>query len=346
MSQELTSLADLAKLPFDEIIDVRSPAEFAEDHIPGAINLPALDNEERAIIGTIYKQDSPFKARKQGAALVAMNAARHLQGPLADRDGGWRPLVYCWRGGQRSGSFTSILQQIGWRAEVVKGGYKAYRKLVVDALYQGCVPHRIVLIDGNTGTAKTRLLEMLDEAGAQVIDLEGMANHRGSLFGAMGDQPSQKWFESSLASSLAKLDPHVPTFVEAESYKVGDLLVPPAMWKAMQQSQRLTISASIDARAEYLARAYADVTEDTARLTATLEKLRPYHSAAQIDDWHLMAQTGQFVELAQGLMTLHYDPRYTKKAEERQRSDTTIRVEALDEDSLRTAAQQIRSIAG
>lgn len=193
MAITLSSLTQIAALGFDDIIDVRSPAEFAEDHIPGAINLPVLDDAERARVGTIYKQDSPFRARKIGAALVAANAARHLQGPLAERPGGWQPLVYCWRGGQRSGSFASILSQIGWRVELVSGGYKAYRSLVVAALYDQPFPCPVILLDGNTGSAKTELLHRLAARGVQVLDLEGLANHRGSLFGAMaGGQPSQK----------------------------------------------------------------------------------------------------------------------------------------------------------
>ena len=144
-----------------------------------------LDDAERAEVGTIYKQVSPFTARKVGAALVAANAARHLQGPLADKPGGWRPLVYCWRGGQRSGSFASILAQIGWRVETIAGGYKAWRGLVVEALYDQPFPCPVVVLDGNTGSAKTEILNMLPGLGVQVLDLEGLARHRGSLFGAM-----------------------------------------------------------------------------------------------------------------------------------------------------------------
>jgi tRNA 2-selenouridine synthase len=177
-------------LGFDDIIDVRAPLEFAEDHIPGAISLPVLDDAERAEVGTIYKQVSPFTARKVGAALVAKNASVHLQGPLAEKSGAWKPLVYCWRGGQRSGSFASILGQIGWRVDTIAGGYKAWRALVVKALYETPVASPVVVLDGNTGSAKTEVLLRLGAMGMQVIDLEGLARHRGSLFGHMpGGQP-------------------------------------------------------------------------------------------------------------------------------------------------------------
>ncbi|RDW11693.1 tRNA 2-selenouridine(34) synthase MnmH, partial [Paracoccus thiocyanatus] len=196
MDTRLTSLSDPALAGFDTIIDTRTPLEYAEDHLPGAINLPVLSNEERAQIGTIYKQVSPFDARKLGGAMVAANAARHIAGPLAGFGGGWRPLVYCWRGGQRSGAFTSILSQIGWRAERLEGGYKAWRALVV-ARVAAPVAAPVLVLDGNTGSAKTEILARLAAARPSGRRPGGLANHRGSLFGAMpGGQPSQKRFES------------------------------------------------------------------------------------------------------------------------------------------------------
>ncbi|WP_238368035.1 tRNA 2-selenouridine(34) synthase MnmH [Mesobacterium pallidum] len=313
MAVTLSSLADLGALPFDSIIDVRSPAEYVEDHVPGAISLPVLDNEERAQVGTIYKQESPFTARKLGAALVARNAARHLQGPLADKDGGWRPLVYCWRGGQRSGSFSVILAQVGWRSDVVQGGYKAYRKLVVQAMHEAPLPHRLVLIDGLTGTGKTDLLALLAETGAQVVDLEGIGRHRGSLFGGMpGGQPAQKMFESRLAMAFGALDPARPVFVEAESAKVGDLLVPPSVWKAMQAAPRIELAAPVAARAAYTVTAYDDIVADRAALGAVLDQLRPYQPRELIARWHGLAQAGEMQALAAELMAQHYDPRYIR----------------------------------
>jgi tRNA 2-selenouridine synthase len=312
MAITLTSLADLATHGFDDIIDVRAPAEFAEDHLPGAISLPVLDDEERARVGTIYKQVSPFSARKIGAALVAKNAALHLQGPLADKPGGWRPLVYCWRGGHRSGSFATILGQIGWRVETLVGGYKAWRGLVVREVYDTPVRAPVVVLDGNTGSAKTEVLNLLPGFGVQVIDLEGLARHRGSLFGSVGEQPSQKAFEGALALALAGLDPSQPVVVEAESSKIGNCRLAPEIWKAMVAAPRVAIVAPRPARAEYLARAYADLTADAARLAATLGLLKPLHSVEVIEDWQRLAEVGEFAALADGLMERHYDPRYGK----------------------------------
>ncbi len=328
MPVTLTSLADLDRLPFDEVLDVRSPAEFAEDHVPGALNLPALSNEERAIVGTIYVQESRFRARRIGAAMVARNVANALDGMLADRDGGWRPLVYCWRGGQRSGSVSTILAQIGWRTDTVAGGYKAYRKLVATACHETPFPGRVMLLDGNTGTAKTDILTALARRGVQVLDLEGAANHRGSVFGARaGGQPSQKWFEGVLARAMARIDPARPVVVEAESSKVGNLIVPPTLWAAMKEAPRLRIRAPLEARAAYLTRAYADLLEDRAALLERIAALRPLHGAEVIAEWTALAEAGAYEGLAAALMARHYDPRYAK-----QRGDAEG--EVLDTDSL------------
>ena len=298
---------------FDDIIDVRAPAEFAEDHLPGAVNLPVLDDEERSRVGTIYKQISPFDARKIGAALVAANAARHIAGPLADRGGGWKPLVYCWRGGQRSGSFQTILSQIGWRVARLEGGYKTWRALVVERVQNGPIPSPVVVLDGNTGSAKTAILHRLAARGIQVIDLEGLAHHRGSLFGAVaGGQPSQKYFESRLATAIESLDLARPVLVEAESSRIGEVSVPKAMWRAICAAPRIRLDVPVVARATYSARDYADVVADPARLDAILAALAPLHPVERIATWRAWAADGAWTALAEGLMRDHYDPRYLK----------------------------------
>ncbi|SFM53088.1 tRNA 2-selenouridine(34) synthase MnmH [Shimia aestuarii] len=342
MPQELTQLSDLATLPFDEIIDVRSPAEYAEDHIPGAINLPALSNEERARVGTIYVQDDPFKARKIGAALVSRNVAAHLEGPLADRPGGWRPLVYCWRGGQRSGSVAIILKQIGWRADTVDGGYQRYRRLVARALYDDPMPCPVVVIDGGTGTAKTRLLDHLAAQGAQTLDLEAMAEHRGSLFGPMSaHQPSQKTFESRLATGMARLDPFRPVYVEAESSKIGRLIIPPTLWQAMIAAPNLRLTAPLAARADHLLTAYPDMIEDTDKLDQILQKLVRYHGHEQVAQWRETAKSGDFRTLAQQLIEVHYDPRYTRISRAHAPDSTPIDLPDLSDETLAAAARKI-----
>ncbi len=348
MALKLTSLAALAALPFDTVIDVRAPSEYAEDHIPGAINLPVLSDAERATVGTIYVQQDRFLARKTGAALVARNAAAHLEGPLADKDGGWRPLVYCWRGGQRSGSFASILAQVGWRVELIEGGYKSYRRLVVSALYDDPLPHRLILLDGGTGTAKTRVLARLAGAGAQVIDLEEMAAHRGSLLGGRpGGQPAQKAFESRLAMALARLDPARPVFVEAESNKIGRLILPPSLWQAMMAADHVTLDAPLAARARYLCRAYADLLADVDLLCAKLAHLKTYHGAERIDLWQGMARAGDFEALAADLVARHYDPRYIKAQSRQGRAPLAqIALDGLEDSDLDGILDDLIAVAG
>lgn len=312
MSVTFHDLRDLGRGGFDAVIDVRSPGEFARDHLPGALNLPVLSDDERARVGTLHQQVSSFDARRVGAALVARNAARHIEGPLADKKGGWRPLIYCWRGGQRSRAFALILREVGWPAEVLAGGYKAWRRLVTHRLQDMPVPSPVIVLDGNTGTAKTALLHLLAARGVQVIDLEGLARHRGSLFGALGAQPAQKAFEGALAMALVTLDPARPVVVEAESARIGTIGLPARLWQAMKTAPRIVLDVPVPVRARYLARAYADIIAAPGRLDETIDALRRYHPAARIRAWHAMAADGRFTALAEELVIHHYDPGYRR----------------------------------
>ncbi len=345
MPQEFKTLADLLAHGFDTVIDVRSPAEFAEDHIPGAVSMPAMSNDERARVGTIYKQISPFEAKKVGAAIVARNVASHIDRHMQQKNGSWKPLVYCWRGGQRSGSVAIILKQIGWRTDTIQGGYQTYRRLVHQALYDNEIPHRFILLDGNTGTAKTDVLKKLAAMGVQTLDLEGMANHRGSMLGAMGDQPSQKMFESRIACALAQLDPAKPVLVEAESSKIGKMIVPPMVWKAMCAAPRIDISAPLEARVDYLTRAYDDVTAAPRRLKTLIQPLRTFRGNETVDQWEKLLEAEDFPALAASLIIDHYDPAYNKS---RSNHDFTLlaTVEAakLDDAGQTRLAEQIAEI--
>lgn len=299
---------------FDAVIDVRSPAEFAEDHIPGAINLPVLSNEERAIVGTIYVRESRFKARKIGAALVARNIAHHLETALADRPASFAPLVYCWRGGQRSNAMATIFSQIGWRTHVLKGGYRTYRRRVQTKLYGDDLPLKIVLLDGETGCGKTAILEELARRGVQTLNLEAVAQHRGSLFGGFAGQPqpSQKMFESRLLASVEQLDPSQPVVVEAESNKVGSRTLPPSLWRLMLTAPRIEFWAPTRERARYLVSAYDDIVRDRAKLDQVLQSLPVYPGKKRLKEWGELADAGDFVALAEEVMERHYDPAYAR----------------------------------
>ncbi|MEM1232559.1 MAG: tRNA 2-selenouridine(34) synthase MnmH [Pseudomonadota bacterium] len=340
---EFSSLMQLLAHGADTIIDVRSPAEYAEDHVPGAINLPVLDNEERAEVGTIYTQVSPFTARKIGAAKVFRNASRHIETSLADKEGGWQPLVYCWRGGQRSGSFAWMLKEIGWRSDVITGGYRTFRRLVVKALYEDPLPMPLIRLGGLTGTAKTELLPLIEAAGAQVIDLEGLARHRGSLLGAWPEpQPSQKAFETALAVALTRLDPARPVLVEAESSKIGALTLPPSLWAAMKAAATIELSVPLDARAGYLARVYADILADGGALREKLAPLKRVRGAAVLEKWDTLIATGDKVALCRSLAEDHYDPAYRRSQAARPKVEVTeICLPDLAPATLQAAAGRI-----
>ncbi|GHF66682.1 tRNA 2-selenouridine(34) synthase MnmH [Seohaeicola zhoushanensis] len=343
MAMEFTSLKALLDHGFDTVIDVRSPAEFAEDHIPGAINLPVLDNEERARVGTIYKQQSPFFARKIGAALVFRNAANHIETVLSSKDGGWRPLVYCWRGGQRSGSFAWMLGQIGWRSEAISGGYRTYRRLVAGMLYDTPLPLRFVALDGYTGTAKTELLKRAEAKGMQVLDLEGAAAHRGSLLGAMAEpQPSQKAFDSRLAGVLCRLDPSRPVLVEAESSKIGRLNLPPSIWEALKAAPRIEVEADIAARTGYLVEAYDDVLSDAEGLSRKLSFLRRFRGHAVVDEWDKLIGVGDKAGITRALMEQHYDPAYdTSRRAHAHTVAAQVKVDSFDDAGLDSAVGRV-----
>ena len=339
----LADLRELDAMPIDEIIDARSPSEFAEDRLPGAVNLPVLDDAERAEVGTVYVQESKFKARKLGAAYVARNAARHIETHFDGKGGGYRPLVYCWRGGQRSGALATILDQIGWRVSVLEGGYRGFRRLVAARLYDQPLQAQVVLLDGDTGSGKTALLGRLGALGAQVIDLEELARHRGSVFGAASRaQPSQKAFETGVAMALSRIDPAKPLIVEAESSKLGRLSLPPTLWKAMQAAPRVRIEAPAAARARFLADAYGGLLTAPAELDAMLCRLRALHGAAQVSEWRALAAAGEGEALAASLIARHYDPRYAKQRERlRELRATAFPLPDLSPTALDAAARRL-----
>ncbi len=333
---------------YDMIIDVRSPGEFAEDHIPGAVNLPVLDNGERARVGTIYVQESRFLARRVGASIVTRNISQHLEGALSDKPAGFKPLVYCWRGGQRSNSMATVLAQVGWRTIVLTGGYQTYRRWVQKRLYKEPLGLKLVLLDGGTGCGKTEILNRAAALGVQTIDLEALAKHRGSLFGATSEpQPAQKGFESSLLRLFDGMDRGRPVLVEAESSKVGNRTLPPALWQAMLEAPRIEVSAPLAARAAYLVRSYPDVIADRERLHGVLSKLSVYPGRKRLAAWGEMAEAGQFHELVSEVVERHYDPSYARSRRQDQRMKlAAIEMAAVEEADLDAAARGIVEVLG
>ena len=298
---------------YPDRIDVRSPAEFALDHVPCAVNHPVLDDAERARVGTLYVT-SEFAARKLGAALVARNISRMLVTAFADKPRDWRPLVYCWRGGQRSRSLAHVLNEIGWRAMQLDGGYRAYRRHVVAQLAVLPARYDLVVICGLTGSGKSRLLDALATAGAQTLDLEGLARHRGSLLGDLpgAPQPSQKCFESCLHTVLEGLDPTRPVFVESESRRVGTLQVPDALLSRMHQGRGLTLLTPLTQRVALLTEEYAHFIGAPEHLRERLQPLTPLHGKATLARWAALAAASDWDTLVSELLERHYDPTYAR----------------------------------
>lgn len=325
----------------DEIIDVRAPEEFAIDHVPGAINLPVLSDAQREEVGAIFKQDSPFKARKIGSAYITANISRHLEEHFADKPKDYRPLVYCWRGGQRSQSLATILDAVGWYVRVIEGGYKAYRDSVLAGLRELPSTFRFIIVGGLTGSGKTRLLHAIRKEGGQALDLEGLANHKGSLLGGQpAGQPSQKGFETDLHVALSMLDPKQPVFVESESSRIGDIHVPNELWEILRASPRIELVTSLEDRIHITREEYPDFLNDPESLIAKLKHLVHLRGHDTIKAWSTLARNGQWDDLIRALLVDHYDPSYSH-AQKTNYNDpkTTITLVDASQQSFTTAAR-------
>jgi tRNA 2-selenouridine synthase len=311
--QAIAAAEAIARLAeFDTVIDARSESEYAEDRLPGAVNWPSLNDAERIEVGTLYKQVSPFEARKRGASLVAANIARHIASGVADKPKGWKPLAYCWRGGQRSGSLALVLGQIGFRVHIVEGGYKAFRATVLAQLPELAARLRYRVVCGPTGSGKTRLLQALESEGAQVLDLEGLASHRSSVLGLIPGQPqpSQKRFDTLVWERLRGFDPTRPVFVESESRKVGNLAVPEGLMAAMRASPCLRLELADEERVRLLLEDYAFFAEDPALFCQRLAALTQLRGKAQVQAWQDQVRAGAVEPVVRELLVKHYDPGY------------------------------------
>lgn len=297
---------------YPTLIDARSESEFALDHLPGAVNWPSLDDEQRSQVGTEYKQVSPFDARKRGAAMAARNIAAHIEREVMDKPRDWAPLVYCWRGGKRSGSLALVLDQIGFKVTMLEGGYREYRRAIVKAIDDLSPTFDFRVICGTTGSGKSRLLQELRSQGAQVLDLEHLANHRGSVLGLVpgSTQPGQKRFESSVWDALRKLDPQRPVFVESESKKVGDLRVPERLMERIRASACIPVELSLEARVNLLMDDYDFFVKDTAAFCERLDALRVARGHDVVSNWQREVGQGHIADVVCALLVEHYDPIY------------------------------------
>ncbi len=305
------------KETYSEIIDVRSSSEFAEDRIPGAINLPVLNDAERAEVGTIYKQFSPFQARKIGAAIVSKNISQHLNEHFANKEKNYHPLIYCWRGGQRSASLAMVLSQIGWRVTLLEGGYKTYRGYVRQEL--DSLPRQLnyKILCGLTGSGKTHILRKMRQRGFQVLDLEALANHRGSLLGEEWGskpfpQPGQKYFDTKLLQALQSFNQDENVWVESESHKIGQVHLPQSLCREMRQSSCVEIQLPLNARVEFLLQEYPHLINNPEILKTKLEKLKSSCGWKRISQWYRMINNQDWESFVKDILESHYDPTYRK----------------------------------
>lgn len=301
---------------FDAVIDARSESEYDQDHLPGAVNWPTLTDAQRHAVGAEYAQLSPFEARKRGAVAAARNIATHIENHLGATDRGWRPLVYCWRGGQRSGSLALVLEQIGFAVTVLEGGYRAFRREVIEQLEPLPATLRWRTIIGRTGSAKSRLLQALRGHGAQVLDLEALACHKGSVLGPLPGQPQppQKRFETLLWQALRGFDPARAVFVEGESRTIGRLRIPEALLLALRAAPCVQLELPLAARVDFLLDDYSHFVADVDSFCVRLDALRELRGNAAIDGWQASARGagGGLRGVVEELLTLHYDPVYTR----------------------------------
>ena len=297
---------------FSTIIDARSEDEFALDRLPNAVNWPSLNNEERIFVGTMYKQVNAFEAQKHGAAVVAANIARHIQREVLALPKNWQPLIYCWRGGKRSGSLSLVLGQIGFKVNLIEGGYKAFRAAMVEDIPKRVAPLQFKVISGPTGSGKTRLLHALAAEGAQVLDLEDLACHRSSVLGHIPGQPqpSQKRFDTLVWQALRSFDPARPVFVESESRKVGNLSIPESLMLAMRDSPCFELQLSLEERVALLMEDYNFFVHDSDLFCRRLDALVAIRGKAVVEAWKEQVHHGHIEDVVRDLLVLHYDPTY------------------------------------
>ncbi len=301
---------------YDMVIDARSPREYGEDHLPAAINLPVVDSAQYAVVGTLHKVDR-HRAYLRGVADSLRNMADAIDQVIVGLPADARILVYCFRGGKRSRLWHDALRTIGFRVDLIPGGWKRYRAVVREQL--SVLPGRLRfnVLAGATGTGKTRLLAALDRVGEQVLDLEGLANHRGSLIGALPgvEQPSQKYFDSLLLARLLSFDPARPVWIEAESKKIGAVQLPDGLYDAMHRSRTVfRLDAPMAERVRLWHEDFGHFARDPASLLERLRHLIPLIGNEEFGRWQALAEQGHLDALFERLMVAHYDPTYQRSS--------------------------------
>jgi len=329
---------------YDYIIDTRSPAEFRLDRLPGAVNWPVLDDRQRETIGTLYQLEGAFKAKREGAILVARNIASLIEQHARGIDKEARLLVYCWRGGNRSGSLSTVLARIGFRCDLLEGGYKAFRRWVMEDSARRISLLHFQIIAGRTGSGKTDLLHQLAAQGAQVIDLEALAKHRGSLLGAQPEliQPSQRLFETELWFRLGQLKPDKAVWLESESRKIGQIQIPEPLIEKMRASNHYQLEVDATLRTKYLLNHYQYWIYHPHELEHRLVRLKDFMAAETFAVLSQYLAEGRMQDFVHQLLEKYYDPLYDRSIAKNYRArKNAISLDRLDHESLRALAQSL-----
>jgi tRNA 2-selenouridine synthase len=353
MASSFPPAADLRVQDFpayDLIIDARSPREYAEDHVPGALNLPVVGDDEYAQVGTMHRTDT-HAAYLAGVAMSLRNMAAAIDERISKMPRDSRLMVYCFRGGKRSELWATALRIIGFRVDVVQGGWKNYRRWVREALDTLPARYDLRVLCGRTGSGKTRLLAALADKGHQVLDLEGLANHRGSVLGNLPGlpQPSQKWFDSLVLDRLRRFDPEQPVWVESESKKIGKLAVPPALIEAMRAARSVHVETAMPARVRLWREDYPHLAQDPAGLVQLMTPLKPLIGGDELKHWGELAAARDVDTLFERVMSQYYDPLYDRSLARDFPADSQsvrIALDSLDPEALQAAVCQLAVAAG
>ncbi|HEY9735766.1 MAG TPA: tRNA 2-selenouridine(34) synthase MnmH [Trichocoleus sp.] len=306
------------------ILDVRSPGEFEQGHIPGAVSFPLFSNEERAEVGTCYKHQGREAAVELGFAIAGPKLAPFLR-QAKELAPGKQIRVHCWRGGMRSGSMGWLLEMGGLQVATLEGGYKAFRRWVRETVAR---PKPIVVLGGMTGTDKTSILLAMAAQGAQVLDLEGLANHRGSSYGGleMPPQPSTEHFENLLALQWATFDPIQPIWVEAESRRIGTCRIPDELFLQMEAALTLEVVRPVAERVELLAKLYGQAELET--LVAATERIRKRLGGQRTQEAVEFIRQGD-LKPAIAIVLEYYDRTYRYDLDRRQKKIPQVDITGL-----------------
>ena len=322
------------------VIDVRSPAEYEHAHIPGAVSIPLFDNDQRAAVGTIYNKKGRVKAVRKGLDYVGEKLGRFADEALSLKSP--ELLLYCWRGGMRSASMAWLFETLDMKCHTLEGGYKNYRNYVLEYFRH---PLKLIVLGGCTGAGKTDILHELESRGEQVIDLEGLANHKGSAFGMIGEdpQPSNEMFEHKIFDRLCTFDADRRIWIEDESRNVGKNLIPEGLWNQMVSANLIIVDTDYDVRLERIMKVYAPYPVEL--LAASIKKIERRIGLEKCKKAYDACMEGNISEAAR-ICLAYYDKMYLSQLEDRKKECNIVCEVVSDAYEVGDVSSEVLNIAG